>query len=282
MANLTPQMQNDFKKQLEVFRGEVSKLLPSHISPEKFERVVYSVALRNPDLIIDVDRRSFFDACIQAATFGVIPDGKKCTIIKYGNKAQFTPMIGGIIEKLYNSGDISSIVMNLVYENDEFRYFVDDDGEHIFHKPELFKDRGNQVGVYASVKTKAGVFNEFMNMKELNAIRSVAKSKNIWDGSFGTEMHKKSVLRRLSKRLQLSEENERFVRSDDEMIDLSLDVRPSKAEETQRLLQAAKKTEPEILEPVTPIADEVPQVEPTKVAQEEQGDFANFNPHSLK
>lgn len=277
MSNLTPQVQNEFKNQLNIFKSEVSKLLPSHISTEKFERVVYSAALRNPDLITIVERKSFFDACIQAATFGVIPDGKKCTILPYGNKAQFTPMIGGIIEKLYNSGDVSSIISNVVYEKDKFKRWVDDDGEHILHEPEDFDDGGKQVGVYALVKTKEGRFSEFMNMKQINAVRAMAKSKNVWDGSFGTEMHKKAVFRRLSKRLNLSEESERFIRSDDDMIDLNAVAVETKAEQMKKIISVSNSS-------IAPVNETEKQKEAEPVQEKEapQGEFENFTTGGFK
>lgn len=273
MSNLTPQVQNEFKNQLAVFKTEVAKLLPAHITVDKFERVVYSVALRNPELLTKVDRRSFFDACVKAATFGVIPDGRKCTILPYGNRAEFTPMIGGIIEKLYNSGEVNSLCMNIVYENDKFKRHIDNTGEHIYHEPVSFGDRGKQIGVYCAVIMGKGNYCEVMNMNELMAIRNVAKSKNVWDGAFGTEMHKKAVFRRLSKRLPLSEENRNFIESDNESFDLSQDVPATKSQQVSALLESIKAEE--TIDPVTSVESEVPQVE-------DKGNFGSFNPQAIK
>ena len=75
-------------------------------------------------------------------------------------------MVGGILKKVRNSGELSSITAQIVYENDEFNYYIDADGEHISHRPNMFGDRGKRIGAYALAKTKDGaIYVEVMTEK---------------------------------------------------------------------------------------------------------------------
>ena len=51
-------------------------VLPSHISVEKFQRVVITAVQSNPDLL-RADRRSLLISCMKLAQDGVLPDGRR-------------------------------------------------------------------------------------------------------------------------------------------------------------------------------------------------------------
>lgn len=201
--------------------------LPEHISSEKFTRVVMTAITSNPELV-NADRTTLFSSCLKAASDGLLPDGKEAALIVFKTKngpiVQYLPMIGGILKKIRNSGELSSITAQLVYENDAFDYMVDADGEHLQHKPNMFGDRGNLKGAYALAKTKDGaVYIEVMTMAQLDAVKNVSRSKEYgpWAGAFQTEMMKKTVMRRLSKRLPMSTDLEQVIQRDDDLYDVS-------------------------------------------------------------
>lgn len=210
-------------KELEVLKPEIAKVLPEHVSADKFMRVVATAVAQSPELR-NADRRSLFTACVKCATDGLVPDGREAALVIFGGKAQYMPMVTGILKKVRNSGELLSIVANVVYERDEFKYWVDDVGEHVLHHPNLTEpDRGKFLCVYAIAKTKdGGVYTEVMTRGQVEEVRSISKSKDSgpWKGWYG-EMARKTVIRRLSKRLPMSTDLEAVIRRDDELYDLN-------------------------------------------------------------
>lgn len=231
-----------FKVDLARFQPEIKKLLPEHITVERFERVVMSAVQMNPYLL-ELDKKSLFDACLKCASDGLIPDGREAALVPFSGKVQYMPMVYGIVKKIRNSGELATIAANVVHEKDHFEYSVDQDGEHFSHKPQMFGSRGDPVGVYALIKTKDdALYFDVLNKNDVMAIKALAeaklkdKSRSPWNGAFQYEMWKKSAIRRLSKRVPMSAEVERVIQANDDMIDLSQAHVETKAQKIQKLI----------------------------------------------
>lgn len=201
--------------------AEFANALPPQIPVQKFIRTTVTAVQMNPSLL-DADRRSVLAACMKAAQDGLLIDGREAAVVCYGKNAQYMPMIGGLLKKLRNSGELATIAAHVAYENDEFRYELGDE-ERIVHKPSLVGGRGNPIAVYAIAKTKDGaVYREVMSLEQVEQVRSVSKAKNNgpwvqwWD-----EMARKTVLRRLMKRLPSSADVDALLESDNENFDLA-------------------------------------------------------------
>lgn len=198
------------KNSLTQLKPQFQAALPSHISPEKFQRVLLTAVSTTPALV-EADRSSLFAACMRSAQDGLLPDGREAALVtfrsKNGMQVQYMPMINGILKKVRQSGELSTITSQLVYKNDSFKYWVDAEGEHISHEPNMFSDRGEVIGCYALAKTKDGsIYIEVMTKEQVMAVKNASKSKDFgpWAGDFHYEMWKKTVLRRLSKKLPMS------------------------------------------------------------------------------
>lgn len=233
------QVRSSFQQMEEQFK----MALPPQITPEKFVRVAMTAVQTNPELL-KADRKSLFSACMKAAQDGLLPDGREAALVTFETRAlgliaQYMPMIGGILKKVRNSGELASVTAQMVYLNDKFRYWVDDSGEHVEHDPQLFGDeRGKVIGVYALAKTKDGaVYIEVMTANQVMAVKNVSRAKNgPWSGPFEHEMWRKTAIRRLSKRLPMSTDLEQVVTRDDEMYDVSAADAPI-ADKGKRLTQ---------------------------------------------
>ncbi len=215
------------KKDITALGPQFKAALPAHITQEKFVRVLLTAVSSVPALS-KCDRTTLFAACMRSAQEGLLPDGREAAIIPYGDKAQFIPMVSGILKKVRNSGELSSITAQILFEKDKFKYWVDSDGEHLEHEPNLFSDRGREIGVYALAKTKdGGVYIEVMTNQQVEQIRQSSKSKDSgpWKQWAG-EMAKKTVIKRLSKRLPMSTDLDSLIRVDDEDYDVA-DPQPS-------------------------------------------------------
>lgn len=208
--------------------------LPPHIPVERFMRVVQTAITSNPDLGM-ADRRSLWESAMKAAQDGLLPDGRDAAFVIFNakekgengkeywiKKVQFMPMVGGILKKIRNSGELLSIAAHVVYTNDTFAYALGDD-ERIEHTPCLDDDRGTPQLVYAIAKTKdGGVYREVMTVKDVEKVRNVSRAKDSgpwktwWD-----EMAKKTVIRRLAKRLPMSTDLDDLMRRDDDLYDFA-------------------------------------------------------------
>lgn len=199
--------------------GQFKMALPAHIPVERFARVVMTAVGSNPDLL-RADRASLLEAALKAAQDGLLPDGRDGALVMYGSKVQWMPMIAGILKKVRNSGELLSISAYVAHEKDRFFYRLGDD-ETIEHEPFLDGDPGKPRIVYAVAKTKdGGTYREVMTVSEIEKVRSVSKAKNAgpWTQWWG-EMARKTVLRRLAKRLPMSTDLDDVMRRDDALYD---------------------------------------------------------------
>lgn len=200
--------------------------LPNHIPSERFTRIAISAVNSNPDLLrADVDKRSLYAACMKAAQDGLVIDGREAALVTFKNKegnttASYIPMIAGILKKMRNSGEISNVGYGLVYKNEydqgKFKY-IKGDNESLEHTPILFEEKGALIGVYAVVTLRDGAkVREFMDMKQIEKVRNVSRSKNGPWATWFEEMCVKSVLRKVSKLCPMSSDLDALFKSEDE------------------------------------------------------------------
>ena len=207
------------RQNLEQMAPELKAALPAHVTPEKFSRVAMTAIQNNPDLQ-NAERRSLFGAIVRLAQDGLLPDGREAALVMFGNKAQAMPMIAGVLKKVRQSGEVAKVSAQVVYENDQFtvRYGFDEDVEH--SPPPLDKPRGKAIGAYATAVLKDGSrLLEVMSLEEIEKVRSVSRSgKNGPWAQWWGEMARKTVMRRLSKRLPMSTDLEEQVFERDETL----------------------------------------------------------------
>ena len=214
-----------FEKDLKLYEGNISSALPANVPANKFISTAVVAVQLNPD-ILDCEKQSIINSCMRAAADGLILDGREAALVKFGNEATYMPMTQGIIKKVRNSGELSTLSAHVVKENDEFSYELGDE-EKIVHRPAL-KDRGAPIGAYAIAKLRdGGIAREWMTIEEIEEVRAVSRAKNggPWKQWWG-EMARKTVIRRLSKRLPMSSELDRVITAVDDDYDFSAQSDP--------------------------------------------------------
>jgi recombination protein RecT len=214
------------KRQLENSRGEFAKLVGSTANAEKFIRVVLNAVLANPALM-DASRSSLIAACMRCAQDGLMPDGREAVLNIYsvkikGNerdtweqKAQYLPMVGGLVKKLYAGGDVTYVDATVVYEGDHFR-FVRGDEPKLEHEPK--GQTASVLAAYCVVKLKNGeTKREVMWMRDIEKVRAASKSADTgpWKTWF-EEMAIKSVIKRIYKQLPHADAFEALAQYDNE------------------------------------------------------------------
>jgi recombination protein RecT len=199
---------------------EFETALPSAIPADRFIRTVVTAVQMQPDLL-GADRRTLMSACMKAAQDGLLLDGREAGLSVYndrqngGKTVAYLPMVGGILKKIRQSGEISSIRAHVVYEGDEFDFELGDN-ERIHHKPNLAQQGGKPLCVYAIARFKDGdIQREVMSVAQVEKIRAKATGigKACWASEWG-EMAKKTVIRRLAKRLPSSNDLDQVLQSD--------------------------------------------------------------------
>jgi len=217
---------SEIRTELERMQPQFAAALPPQITPARFVRVAMTAVQRDPSLL-QADRKSLFAACMLAAQDGLLPDGREAALVIFGGKVQYLPMVGGVLKKIRQSGELLSIAAHVVYERDTFGYALGDE-EHISHVPYLDGERGNPRLVYAIAKTRdGGIYREVMTVAEVEQVRAVSRAKGTgpWVQWWG-EMARKTVIRRLAKRLPMSTDAEDMLHHDEELADY---VPPSSA-----------------------------------------------------
>lgn len=259
---------------MDAMRGTLTRMtpefkaaLPPQIPVEKFIRTTLTAVQMNPELL-SADRRSLLGAAMKAAQDGLLMDGREAAPVifrtKDGPKVQYMPMVGGILKKIRNSGELASIAAHVVYERDMFEYELGDE-EKITHKPYLGEDRGKPIACYAIAKTKDGaIYREVMSVADVERVRASSRAKDSgpwvqwWD-----EMARKTVIRRIAKRLPSSADLEQVLAHDNEVVGFvqtpapsePINVTPGGADDTpanipSRLKRSLKK-QPETIDAAT-------------------------------
>jgi len=198
--------------------GEIAKALPSVMTPDRFTRITLSALSTSPKLQ-SCTPQSFLGAMMTAAQLGVEPNtplGQAYLIPYWSKKAngyecQFQLGYKGLIDLAYRSGEVSTIMAQVVFENDDFSYSFGLDPT-LKHVPAL-SDRGDPKYVYAMFRTKDGGYGyEVMSIDDVRAHAkkfSQSYGSGPWQSNF-EEMAKKTVLKRVLKYAPLKSD---FVRS---------------------------------------------------------------------
>jgi recombination protein RecT len=186
-----------FKNYMEQRSEELRIALPSHISPEKFQRTMLTAIQETPDLL-QCDRKSLWVACLKCANDGLMPDKREAVILPFKqNKkdangawqttylATYIPMVFGIRKKILQSGEVAAIDTGVVYkieaENGYFRYEKGTEPP-LNHQPmlEISAEEATDdkiVGAYSIAIMKDGTKSyEFMRRFEIDKVRETSQT----------------------------------------------------------------------------------------------------------
>lgn len=238
------------QSQLATMAPEIAKTLPPGMTPERFNRVALT-AIQNTPALLQCNPQSLFNACMKAAQDGLLPDGREGAIIPRKGVATWQPMVHGIIKKAKNSGSVASLVANVVYQGEVFEVEMGDD-ERIVHRRDLAKvKRGQEVAVYAIAALKDGTKErEVMSWQQVMDVRAMSTTPNAGPWATSTdEMARKTVIRRLSKRLPSLDDGDDDLRRAIERVDSEYDFGRKPAEPPTIEARAETVAEPTPAEP---------------------------------
>lgn len=195
-------------------------LLGDSIDPDRFRAVVLNTMVRNADLQ-QASLESVLDAIRVSATLKLEPTGilGEGYILKYGSTAQFEAGYRGLMKLARRSGQVSAMDAQVVYANDPFDIQLGTE-PRIDHRPTVEGERGAYRGVYAWARLTTGeLVIEWMTEADVQAVRKVSRNgsgpSSPWVNHYG-EMARKTVIKRLMKRLPLGADAEYALRHEAE------------------------------------------------------------------
>ena len=221
-----------FQQELGKQIGALKSVLPASVTPEKFARIAFTAISANSRLL-DGNRQVLFAELVKCASDGLLPDGREAAIVPFKGTGKYMPMVAGICKRARNSGAIKGIDAQVVYSNDVYESWIDENGSHFKHV-KARKERGEVVLTYAYAKGSDGEFyHEEILEEDMLKIKATSKANDTpWNGPFADEMRRKSAIRRLMKyRVPSSADVDDLIRRDDEMHELTTSVSAAKTEE---------------------------------------------------
>jgi len=217
---------DNFKHELQLAAPMIQKMVPAHISFEKFQAMVVMAVSNNPKLL-ECTPASLLRSTADAAELGLSlnPNLKECDILPvwgpHGSLAQCRPRAGGLMKLARQTGEIADIYAHEVHENDKFEveYGLE---KKLIHKPAP-GDRGEITHGYVVWVSKEGNKSfEVVDKKRIDRAKSASegykafKAGKIKSTPWATdegEMVRKTAVRAGSKYMPMSSESDAFRRA---------------------------------------------------------------------
>jgi recombination protein RecT len=203
----------------------LAELLETHsITPSQFKNIVINEVKKSDKMqqAFLNNPASLFASILLCAELGLNPsaDVGEFYFLPFGSK--ITPILGykGVINLILRSGEISKLWSEIVYQDDEFEYELGLEPK-LVHKPNHERTNKNIKYVYAVAKlTNGETMFKVMSKKEIMEIVEMSKYPNSLYGSNKDPqgwMHKKTVIKQLSKTLPKDYYGKRGISVDDKV-----------------------------------------------------------------
>lgn len=199
---------------IERYRNDFAQVLPKHIEIDQWVRVSLSAMRRDPKLLAAATRdpQSLMTALWAAAQLGLTPGTEEFYLRPLGGGVQGIVGYQGYIELIYRAGATSSVIAELVHENDHFE-FSPSEGAPKHTTPDWFDDRGKVKGAYAYGILKDGTTSKvvIIGKREIERARSASPASERggpWQTDYPA-MVLKTAIRQLRKWLPTSAEYRR-------------------------------------------------------------------------
>lgn len=207
-------------------KEQIALALPKHMDSDRMARVALTACNKTPALL-QCDTASVLTALMACSAAGIEPDGRHAHLIPYGKTCQLIVDWKGYLILAKRNG-LQNIAGDVVCENDRFEWHRDEKGLRYLHEIDWKKPRGEMYAAYVIWNEESGGFDgECMQKDEIEKIkkRSRASGSGPWQTDFN-EMAKKTVIRRASKRWDISPEARAAIEADDKQFEKERDVTP--------------------------------------------------------
>lgn len=192
------------------------------------KKQIVMAASSNDDLL-KCTKESLMKAAMAAAAVGLDCSGVTglAYLVPFKSQAQLIVGWRGLQEIVLRSGQVTHLDNAAVYENDVFEFELGENPKLRHHVPNI-QDRGKMIAVYAIARLKGSEFPiiEVMNRKQIEAIRDRSaawkhKGKSSPWGTDPVEMSRKTVVRRICKRLPTMPDLEMALANDQDVLEVA-------------------------------------------------------------
>ena len=204
------------------YREQLALAMPDHMAPEKLIRLALTAISNNPKLL-ECTPKSLMRCMMYSAEFGLEPGPfGLCYYVPFKNnkenctEAVFIPGYKGVLKLVRNSGELRTVMVEPVYEQDTFHvsYGLKPD---LTHTPSFKKDRGALLSFYCVILLKdGGAQFKVMSLAEVEAHRDefsqsfktsqkFGKGDSAWETDFNA-MACKTALLKTAKLCPISKE----------------------------------------------------------------------------
>jgi len=187
-------------------------------SPDEVKRwgaLLMTAIYRNAELA-ECDPGSLVASTLEAAQWGLEFGTKQHGyLVPFKGRCTFLPGYRGLIHLAKKSGETKDIRAEVVYEKDEFAYELGLE-KRLIHRPAIGL-RGEMAAVYAVVTFANGEKDfEVMSKSQVDHIKGKSASpKGPWSTDYD-EMAKKTVIKRICKRLDMGDAMNAAIQRDNE------------------------------------------------------------------
>ena len=211
MANAVAKSENN--SQFSVVLSEkldgIASALPKEFNKARFVQNAISLLNEKPELA-KFGQTQILAGLTRGALLGLDFFNHEAYLVNYGSQLNYqTSYIGQQkLVKKYSLRPVKNIYAELVRDGDLFETGLEKNQRYVTFKPKMFNNAA-VVGAFAVAEFEDGdILVETMNLDELEAIRKKSKMGNAgaWK-EFPGEMMKKSVIRRLCKKIEIDFEN---------------------------------------------------------------------------
>jgi recombination protein RecT len=158
-------------------------VLPQHIDAKSFVGLAEAAVYRNADLMRAAEEspRDFFDALVRCASLGHRPGTEEFYLVPFKDKGRQSVQgiegYRGIVERMYRSGAVASIIVREVCENDDFE-FVEGVQDRPRHRIDWFgSTRGAMIGVYAYAVMTTGAVSRVVILNKADIAATKERSR---------------------------------------------------------------------------------------------------------
>ena len=189
--------------------NDITEALPKDFNKALFVQNAIALLNEKPELA-KYGQAKIMAGLVRGAMLGLNFINRECYLVGYGDQLNYqTSYIGAQkLVKKYAIKPVKNIYAELVHEDDLFETGIEANKRFVTFKPKPFNNKP-VIGAFAVAEFEDGdILIETMSLEELEAVRKVSKMANAgaWK-SFPGEMQKKSVIRRLCKKIEIDFEN---------------------------------------------------------------------------
>lgn len=190
VASAVAQRDNTPGALIKTYSSSFATVLPTHVKPETWVRLAQGAlkkGKRLPNGSFELEQAAannpgvFLAALLDAARLGLEPGTESyyLTPRKVKGQLEILGIVGyqGYVELMYRAGAVSSVVVDVVRANDEYRYRRGVDETPVHTYPPFAREavRGPIIGVYAYARMKDGAISQVveLNQDDIDRIKAV-------------------------------------------------------------------------------------------------------------